>query len=244
MVLFLFFILPEVASAGYVWENNITVEEYGMVWDYNEEYNGSNAIFFKIHIDAELGNNDGFVSAWELLKTDSKMRESMYTSIIENMDVKINNSVGAIHVVGVDSSICCETLGKTHESAHITNCYHVMYSFDDFLLNLGNNIWFLGEPETNVTIVMPVGVDIVSTDGIDNVTITLQNNSAVISGTFDFAGEITIGYAENMTWDGTSLECEVNMTAAPGATEEPFSPGSRSEFILAIREKLGLCPKR
>lgn len=244
MVLFSFFILPGVAGAGYVWENNITVLEYGMMWDYTEVYDGSNAIIFKTHIDAELGNNDGFVSAWELLKTDCKMRESMHTSIMKDMDVKINNSAGAIHVVDVDSSICCETLGKTHESVSITNCYHVIYSFDDSLLDLGNNIWFLGEPETNVTIVMPVGVDIVSTDGIENATITVQNNSAVVSGTFGFVGEITIGYAENMTWDGTSLECGYNMTAESGATEELFSPGSRSEFILSIREKLGLCPKR
>jgi hypothetical protein len=244
MVLFSLVISPMVASAGYVWENNITVKAQGMVWDYNEEYTGENSILFKHYIDIELGNTDGFVSAWELLKTDAKMRESLHSSIMKYMDVKINNSAEAIHVVDVDSSICCETLGKTGESAHITNCYHVIYSFDDSLLNLGNNIWFLGEPETNVTIVMPVGVDIASTEGIENATITVQNNSAVISGTFGFAGEITIGYAENMTWDRTSLECEVNMTAAPGATEEPFSPGSRSEFILAIREKLGLCPKR
>jgi hypothetical protein len=241
MVLFSFFILPEVAGAGYVWENNITVGEHGMVWNYKEVYDGSNVIFFKIHIDAELGNNDGFVSAWELLKTDSKMRESMHASIMKDMDVKINNSARAIHVVDVDSSICCETLGKTHESGHITNCYHVMYSFDESLLNLGDNIWFLGEPETNVTIIMPVCVDVVSTEGIENATITVKNNSALISGTFDFAGEITIGYSENITLNRTSQECEANMTAA---TEEPFIPGSRSEFILAIREKLGLGPKR
>jgi hypothetical protein len=232
MVLFSFFILPEVAGAGYVWENNITVGEHGMMWDYTEVYDGSNAIFFKTHIDAELGNNDGFVSAWELLKTDVKMRESMHTSIMKDMDVKINNSAEAIHVVDVDSSICCETLGKTHESAHIVNCYDVLYSFDDSLLNLGNNIWFLGEPETNVTIVMPLGFDIVSTDGIENATITVQNNSAVISGTFDFVGEITIGYAENMTLSIASLECESNMTAAPGATEEPFI-GHRLRNFLA-----------
>ena len=244
MVLFLFFILPGVTGAGHVWENNITVEEHGMVWDYNEEYDGSDSIFFKTHIDADLGNNDGFVSAWELLKTDVKMRESMYTSIMKNMDVKINNSAGAIHVVDVDSSICYETLGKTHESAHLTNCYHVIYSFDDSLLNLGSNIWFLGEPDTNVTIVMPFGVDIVSTDGIENATIIVQNNSAVISGTFGFVGEITIGYAQNMSWDRISPECEANMTAAPDPTDEPFSPGSRSKIILSIREKLGLSPKR
>jgi hypothetical protein len=178
------------------------------------------------------------------MKTDCKMRESMHTSIMKDMDVKINNSAGAINMVDVDSSICCEALGKTHESVSITNFYHVIYSFDDSLLDLGNNIWFLGQPETNVTIVMPVGVDIVSTNGMENATIIVQNNSAVISGTFGFVGEITIGYAENMTLSMASLECGYNMTAVPDATEKPFSPGSRSEFILSIREKLGLCPKR
>ena len=47
MVLFSFFILPEVAGAGYVWENNITVGEHGIMWDYTEVYDGSNSIFFK-----------------------------------------------------------------------------------------------------------------------------------------------------------------------------------------------------
>lgn len=244
MVLLSFFILPDVAGAGYVWENIITVGEHGMVWNYNEEYEGSNAIFFKTHIDAELGNNDSFVNAWELLKTDVEMRKLINSSIMKNMDVNINNSAEAIHVLDVDSSICCETLGKTNESTHIINCYNVIYSFDDSLLNLGNNIWFLGEPETKVTIVMPAGVDIISRDGIENAIITMQNNSSVISGTFDFVGEITIEYAENITWNINHLGYEVNTTAAPGETEEPFSSCSRSKFILSISEKLGLFPKR
>jgi len=244
MVVFSLAFLPVTASAGFSWENNITVWENGMVWEYTEEYTGANAILFKEYIDTDPGNNDGFISAWELLKFDSIIRKTFYDSIINNMDVKINNSSSAVHLVDVDSSLCDEALGKVSKSAGITNVYRVSYTFDDPVLKLGNSIWFLGEPETPVTITLPAGVDVTSTNGIENTTTTVQNGSATISGTFDFVGEITIGYAENMTWAVTPAEVAGNVTPVPDATERPLQPKNRSEFFEEILQKLGFCPKR
>ena len=92
------------AYAGFNWENNITVETYGMTWGYTEQYTEENFVFYKSYIDADLGNDDDYISAWELLKVDSITRESFHDSIINKMDVKINDSSSDIYLSETQSS--------------------------------------------------------------------------------------------------------------------------------------------
>ncbi|HJH28411.1 MAG TPA: hypothetical protein C5S51_01755 [Methanosarcinaceae archaeon] len=189
------------AYAGFNWENNITVGTDGMTWGYTEQYTDENFVFYKSHIDSDVGNDDGYVSAWELLKIDSITREAFHDTIIKDMDVKINNSSTAIHLSEIDSSISEDILGKVYRRGEVTNYYKVMYSFDKTLTELGTNIWFLVEPETNVTITFPVGIDVTSTENIEDTTTIMHNNTTTIIGIVGFGGKISIGYAENKTWD-------------------------------------------
>ncbi|MEZ5334456.1 MAG: hypothetical protein R2741_04050 [Methanolobus sp.] len=50
-------------SAAYEWNNEITVNTHGMMWEYTEKYSGERSVVFKTFIDQEFGDNDGFVSA-------------------------------------------------------------------------------------------------------------------------------------------------------------------------------------
>ena len=235
-------LLSTPAFAGFNWENNITVGNDGLTWGYTEQYTEDNFVFYKSYIDADLGNDDGYVSAWELLKVDSITRESFYDSIISDMDVKINESSSAVHLGEIDSSMSKDALGKVYRRGEATNYYKVMYSFDESLTELGTNIWFLAEPETNVTITFPEGIDVTSTEGIENATTIMHNNTTTIDGVVGFEGEISIGYAENETWKvyvSKSID-DINETSTSKELEPhvPYNPVDR------ILEWLGFGPKR
>lgn len=235
-------LLSTPAFAGFNWENNITVGNDGLAWGYTEQYTEDNFVFYKSYIDADLGNDDGYVSAWELLKIDSTTRESFYDSIINEMDVKINDSSNGVHLGEIDSSISKDALGKVYRRGEATNYYKVMYSFDESLTELGTNIWFLVEPETNVTITFPVGIDVTSTEGIENVTTIMHNNTTTIDGMVGFEGEISIGYAENETWKVyVSKSIDDNNETSTSKELEPHVPYNPVDRIL---EWLDFEPKR
>ena len=233
-------LLSTPAYADFNWENNITVGTDGMTWGYTEQYTEENFVFYKSYIDSDMGNDDGYVSAWELLKIDSITRDTFYDSIINDMDVKINNSSTAIHLSEIDSSISEDALGKVHRRGDVTNYYKVMYSFDGALIELGTNIWFLAEPETNVTIIFPVGIDVTSTEGIENTTTIMHNNTTTLIGIVGFEGEISIGYAENETWEVYVPEPmdDNNETSTEVEPHVPYDP------IDEILKWLGFEPKR
>ena len=228
------------ACAYYNWENNITVGTDGMVWGYTEQYTEDNFVFYKSYIDLDTGNDDGYVSAWELLKTDSIVRDSFYESIMNDMDVKINNSSTAIHLSEIDSSISEGALGNVYERGEVTNYYKVMYSFDDELTELGTNICFLAEPETNITVTFPAGVDVISTEGIENTTTIFHNRTATLIGTIGFEGEITIVYSENVTLKSPPLEPDDDVISILDAVEETSEPKEPYDIIDKLLEKWGL----
>lgn len=237
-------LLSTPAYAGFNWENNITVGTDGMTWGYTEQYTEENFVFYKSYIDSDMGNDDGYVSAWELLKIDSITRDTFYDSIINDMDVKINNSSTAIHLSEIDSSISEDALGKVYRRGDVTNYYKVMYSFDGSLTELGTNIWFLAEPETNMTITFPAGFEITSIEGIENTTTTVHNRTTTLIGTIGFEGKITIGYAENVTLKTSAPEPDGNVTSIPDAVEEPSEPHVPYNPVDQILEWLGFGPKR
>ena len=250
-------LLSTTACADFNWENNITVSNDGMIWEYTEQYTEHNFVFYKSYIDTDIGNNDSYVSAWELFKVDSITRDTFYNSIINNMDVKINNSSTAIHLSEIDSSISEDVLGKVYERGEATNYYKVMYSFDRSLTELGTNIWFLAEPETNMTVTFPAGIDVTFTEGIENTTTIIDNRTATLIGTIGFEGKITIGYTENVTLkisapepdNNVTLmipapEPDNNVTSIPDALEETSEPQVLYNPIDEFLKWLGFEPKR
>ena len=231
--------------AGFNWENNITVDMHGMEWEYTEQYTEDNFVFYKSYIDSDVGNDDGYVSAWELFKADSITREAFYDSIINDMDVKINNSSSAVHLGEIDSSLSENALGRVYRRGEVTNYYKVMYSFDKSLTELGSDIWFLIEPESNVTITLPEGFDVTSTEGIENATTLVHNSTTTLVGIVGFEGEITIGYIENVTFKASAMESVSidNTTSKPFEVEKTPEPKKSYNFIDEMLKKLDVRPK-
>lgn len=187
------------AAASYSWENNITVGMEGMTWEYTEEYSGLQCILFRSAIDSELGNGDGFVAAWEILKMDTVSRKNLHGSVSRKMDVRINDSSSRILLSGVECVMSKELLGPVSKQEQVLNTYRVRYNFREPLPGQGDRIWFQGEPDTSVLITMPEGIDILEVEGIGNATIRKQGSVQKVKGDFDFTGEAVIVFRENRT---------------------------------------------
>lgn len=194
MIIMVFLLLSVPASAAYEWNNEITVGTDDMVWEYTEKYSGERSQIFKIFIDVEFGDNDDFVSAWELLKTDVMTSRSFKESIEKNMDVRIDNSSNNVTLTGVETTMSRELLGPTNEENDIVNHYQVFYEFKTPLTEDGSSIWFQGEPDTSVTINLLSDIDFISVEGIDNESVKEDEDGTHISGEFGFTGEVTINF--------------------------------------------------
>lgn len=211
------------AGAGFQWVNNITVGEYGMSWSYNETFTGADSIAYRIGLDENIGNNDSFINAWELLLADKNVRKNLKNAIESEPDVRIDNSSQGIKAVEVDAVLSPETIGKVHLSDTIMNRYYVTYRFENSIMN-ATSIWFMGESESPVTIVMPGGVDIVNISGMDNVT-EITTDHTEITGTFsektERRGEITLNLARNQTRNVSyPVINETNVSSNINETEE------------------------
>ncbi|MCD4798094.1 MAG: hypothetical protein K8R19_03670, partial [Methanosarcinales archaeon] len=131
------------ASAEYNWSNQITIHLDGMEWQYTEELSDMDSFVFKYDIDNKQGNKDHFVSTWELMKADKRMRERFRDAIEREMDVRIDNSSLGIEVLDIDASLSNNALGPVKSMTELTNTYRVTYSFPGGLLENGSTIWFL-----------------------------------------------------------------------------------------------------
>lgn len=206
-------------SAGHLWINNITVNEYNMTWSYEETFTVTDSIAYRVSIDSGLGNNDSFVSAWELLNADRQMRKSLKSSIDKELDVRINNGTGGVEVLDVDSTLSPDAIGKTHYMDAIANRYNVTYRFKENILN-ASSIWFLGQANSPVTIVMPPGVDVINTSGINNISKNVTNHSEItgfFKGMTMDRGEITLYLAKNTSYKVP--EINVSNVTSPVPTE-------------------------
>jgi len=205
-----------IAGAEFQWVNNITVGEYGMAWSYNETFTGIDSMLYRNEIDENIGNNDSFINAWELLLADKEVRKNLKSAIDSEPDVRIDNSSEGIDVIEVDSVLSTETIGRTMLVDTIVNRYNVTYSFENSIMN-STSIWFLGEPESPVTIVMPPGIDVVNVTGMNNVTKKITDHTELTGKFYEKQkgrGEITINFTRNVSSNNViTLVNETNLSS-------------------------------
>ncbi|MDW7727879.1 MAG: hypothetical protein SCH70_12350 [Candidatus Methanoperedens sp.] len=201
IALMIIVLTANIALAQFQWDNNITVGEYGMSWSYSETLTGIDSITYRIGLDENIGNNDGFINAWELLLADKEVRKNLKNAIDTEPDARIDNSSERIEVIDIDAVLSTEIIGKTMLANTIVNRYIVTYGFENSIMN-ATSIWFMGGPESPVTIIMPAGIDVVNISGMDNVTKKTTDHTK-ITGIFsekpEQRGEITLGLARNQT---------------------------------------------
>jgi hypothetical protein len=231
--IFLIFSITDPATAQTQWINNITINEFNITWSYIESYSDFNSIGYKINIDSGLGNNDSFVNAWELLKADKEVRKTFKSSIENEFDIKINNETSGIELIDIDSSLSQATIGKISNTDTIINKFNVTYRLKESVFN-ASSIWFLGEPDSPVTLILPAGIDVKEVTGMNNSSINTVSHTE-ITGFFkeisNGRGEITLDIEKNASFvtekpvimaNNTSIEKDENIT-------KPFS-GSSSKI--------------
>jgi len=218
------------ASAEYNWSNQITIHVDGMEWQYTEKLSDLDSYVFKYDIDNRQGNKDHFVSTWELMKADKRMRERFRDAIESEMDVRIDNSSLGIEVLDIDASLSNNALGPVKSMTELTNTYRVTYSFPGGLLENGSTIWFLGEPGSLLSVNFPEGTQIISTKGIDNVSIRTSD----LSGRFGAINEsITATESEGAT-DNVSVTVEGATDNVSATDEGADAKGAEITYIIDI----------
>jgi len=200
--IFLIFTLTDLAASQTQWINNITINEYNITWSYTEGFSGFDSIGYKISIDSGFGNNDSFISAWELLKADKEIRKSLKSSIEHEFDIRINNETSGIELIDIDSTLSQATIGKINNTDTIINRFNVTYRLKESIFN-ASSIWFLGEPDSPVTLVLPAGIDVKEVTGMNNFSINTDSYSE-ITGFFkemsQGRGEITLYLEKNASF--------------------------------------------
>ncbi len=229
MLIFLLSMLPFPASAAYEWDNNITVGEESMTWAYTERYSGDRSIVFKNFIDVEFGDNNSFVSAWELLKADVETSKSFLRSIKGDMDVMIDNSSRNVTVLRVETDMSHELIGSVNEASIIVNNYEVFYDISSPLTESGSKIWFQGEPGSDLIINLPSDIEIISTDGIDKASTRDTSAGTRIKGKFGVSGEVLVYFS---VVEGPSVEENINATENSSATFRDTGTKSLIERIF------------
>jgi hypothetical protein len=218
------------ASAEYNWSNQITIHLDGMEWQYTEELSGMDSYVFKYDIDNRQGNKDHFVSTWELMKADKRMRERFRDAIEREMDVRIDNSSLGIEVLDIDASLSRNALGPVESMTELTNTYRVTYAFPEGMLENGSTIWFLGEPGSVLSVSFPEGTQIISTKGIDNVSI----GTSYLSGRFGAINEsINATESEGVT-DNVSVTVEGATDNVSATDEGADDEGAEITYIIDI----------
>jgi hypothetical protein len=236
LALFFFMVFP--ADATFTWENNITITHDKVQWVYTEKYTEDNAIIYKQYIDVSLGNGDGFINAWEILKADVKTRSTLQSSILKQMDVIVNSSNGSLQpvvLVNVTSSMSPELLGPVMQMEMIKNIYTANYHMENPLGSDTGSISLIGEGSTPLIINMYIrGISVDSTVGIDNVSVTSSEEMVKIYGNFDYTGKATVFFHFDKSTDyiNTVNELsEMNVTSEVSILNEE----SNQKFSLADR---------
>lgn len=219
------------ACAEYNWSNQIIIYPDGMEWQYIEEMSGMDTYVFKYDIDNRQGDKDHFVSTWELMKADKRMRERFRYAIEGEMDVRIDNSSHGIEALDIDASLSNKALGKVGSMTELTNTYRVTYAFQGGLLENGSAIWFLGEPGSLLSVNFPEGTQIISTKGIDNVSI----RTSYLSGRFGAINESIDATDNEGVTDNRSVTDNASATNNVSATDEGAdAEGAEITYILDI----------
>jgi hypothetical protein len=202
LTIFLILTLTDLAASQTQWINNITINEYYITWSYTEGFSGFDSMGYRISIDSGLGNNDSFVNAWELLKADKEVRKMLKSSLENEFDIRINNGTSGIELNNIDSTLSQATLGKINNTDTIINRFNVTYRLKESIFN-ASSIWFLGEPNSSVTVVLPAGIDVKEVTGMNNSSINTVTHTE-ITGFFkemsQGRGEITLYLEKNASF--------------------------------------------
>lgn len=200
--IFLIFTLTDLAASETQWINNITINEYNITWSYTEVFSGFDAIGYKISIDSALGNNDSFINAWELLKADKEVRKTFKSSIENEFDIKIDNETSGIELVDIDSTLSQATIGNINNTDTIINRFNITYRLKESFYN-ASSIWFLGEPDSPVTLVLPSGTDVKEVTGMNNSSINAGSHTEITGFFKEISrdrGEITLHLEKNASF--------------------------------------------
>lgn len=222
--LILLFALTDGVAAETRWINNITINEYNITWGYVETFAGMDSIAYRINLDSEIGNNDSFINAWELLKADKETRQGFKSTLANEFDIRIDNGTSGIEMIDVDSSLSQAIIGKTHDLDTIENRYIVSYRLKESIYN-ARSVWFMGEPKSPVTIILPEGINVVGISGMDNET---KNVDSQINGYFSNLsagrGEITINITRNASYNFTYPGSNITEITSPEKIENITKP--------------------
>jgi len=223
----------DIATAQTQWINNITINEYNITWSYTQSFSGSDSINYKISIDSGLGNNDSFVNLWELLKADKEIRNTLKSSIEKEPDIRINNETSGIELIDIDSSLSQATLGRINNTDTIINRFNVTYRLNESIFN-ASSIWFLGEPDSPVTLVLPAGIDVKEVSGMNNSSINTGSHQE-ITGFFkrisQDRGELTLHLEKNASFFAEKPVITVNITSLEKNenASQPFSASNNGK---------------
>ena len=234
--LILLFALTDVAFAQTRWINNITINEYDINWGYIETFEGMDSTGYRIMLDSEIGNNDSFINAWELLKADKETRQKFKSAIANEFDIRIDNGTSGIEMMDVDSSLSQAIIGNTHNPDKIENRFSVSYKLKESIYN-ASSVWFMGEPKSPVTMILPEGIDVVGISGMDNETKDIDSKTVVkgyFSNLSQERGEITINIIRNASYNFTNQGSNITEVTAPEKNETITKPAF--EISKKIRE--------
>lgn len=233
--LILLFSVTDIVAAETGWVNNITVNEYNLTWSYIETFNGMDSIAYRINLDSKIGNNDSFINAWEVLKADKDSRKKFRDSIENEPDVRINNETSGIELIDVDSSLSQDIIGKTHIADKIENRYKVTYRLKESIYN-DSSIWFLGQPESPISIILPQGIDVIGISGMDNETENINSITGYFSNLSRDRAEITINIRKNASYNFTSPETNITEVVQNNENNNENITKPASELSEKIRE--------
>lgn len=237
----LIFALTDLAASQIQWINNITINEYNITWSYTEGFSDFDSTGYKISIDSGLGDNDSFINTWELLKADKEVRKSFKSSLENELDIRINNETSGVELIDIDSTLSQATIGKIDNRDTIINRYNVTYRLKESIFN-ANSIWFLGEPDSPVTVILPAGIDVKEVTGMNNSSINTVTQTE-ITGFFkemsQDRGEITLYLQKNASFVAEKPGIMANDTSI-GKNENISKPLSGISSIIRQLSIIGI----
>lgn len=228
----------DLSAAESQWTNNITVSEYNISWSYTEIYTGVDSLTYRTNLDLKIGNNDSFINAWELLKTDRNARKKFKEAVGNELDIRIDNETSGVEMIDVNSSLSQDIIGKTNISDTIENRFDVTYRLKESIYNT-SSIWFLGEPASPVTIILPIGIDVLGISSFDNETEEIGSLIRIrgyFSNLSNRRGEITVNIIKNASYRINYTDAENNVTEILSPEKNESMAGPAFEISNKIRK--------
>jgi hypothetical protein len=168
--------LPVTVSAEVSFTNDIELYDDHIVFTVGETYTSEDALAFRENLDAD---NDGNVNVSEVEVFKEHYfsnRGEQFLEYIAVNDGSVGMSIESIEMKFDDAtgSLDDSDLGVTTK---------VLYRLNSTLSSGEHKIWVLGEHRIEeVLFVLPAGVELVTYDGLDNATLSRQDNRVLLKG--------------------------------------------------------------